>query len=230
MRQRCKVSVAGIAGVLLLFSGSAQANEADDTIYNLVAQAREQARAGNLEELRRAIGEITKALPGASQDGVSAATELDRYLAFPNDAEQAQSIPAAVAPEAVVVPTQPPQGFPLPLPAVAVPLSPPALPHPPIPSTLLPAPADPPKPLDIRLVGLLRAQGDTALGVGDISGARRFYQRGAEAGCGACAEALARTYDAEQLRRMGAVGIKPDPTQAEAWRTQARKLGWTSAP
>lgn len=230
MRQKCKVSVAGIAGILLLFSNSAQANEADDTIFRLTAQAREQVKAGNLEELRRTIGEITKALPDASPEGTSAAAELDRYLVSPGDAEQTQGAPTTAAPDSIGTPTQPPQQPPLPLPAVAAPLSPPALLPAPVSSTILPASADPPKPLDVRLVSLLRRHGDTALGVGDISGARRFYQRGAEAGCGACAEALARTYDAEQLRRMGAVGIKPDPAQAEAWRTRARTLGWTGAP
>lgn len=230
MRHRCKISVAGIAGILLLFSSSTQANETDDTIHCLTVQAREQVKAGNLEELRKTTGEITKALPDASPEGTSAAIELDRYLVFPGDAEQVQNAPTAAAPGSVGTPAQPPQQPPLPLPAVAAPLSPPALLPAPVPSTVLPASADPPKPLDGRLVGLLRRQGDTALGLGDISGARRFYQRGAEAGCGACAEALARTYDAEQLRRMGAVGIKPDPAQAEAWRTRARTLGWTGAP
>ncbi len=89
-----------------------------------------------------------------------------------------------------------------------------------------PAPAAqrPPGALN-DLVDLLRRQGDSALATGDISGARRFYQAGAENGCGACAASLARTFDAAQLRRMGTVGIMPDPAQAEAWRVRARQLG-----
>lgn len=195
-------------------------------IYCLVARAREQVGAGDLEGLRKTVGEITDAVPDASPDGISAADDLDRYLVYSGGAEQTRGAATTAAPEAAGSPAQPPQDPASPLPAVAAPLSPP----PPAPAPVLPAPAEPSKPLDSRLIGLLRRQGDTALGAGDISGARRFYQRGAEAGCGACAEALALTYDAEQLRRMGAVGIKPDLAQVEAWRARARKLGWTGAP
>ncbi len=91
--------------------------------------------------------------------------------------------------------------------------------------------AEPPTPtllsVPATLLDLLQRQGDTALRSGDVSAARRFYERGANAGCGACAEALAQTYDADQLRRMGTVGIKADPAQVEAWRARARQLGQT---
>lgn len=138
------------------------------------------------------------------------------------------------------------------LPTAALPT--PALPAPPAPASpvrALPAPApltpvlDPPAPASSAaaltatavapqaspaLLDLLRRQGAAALGNGDISGARRFFQRGAEAGCAPCAEGMAQTFDAEQLGRIGAIGIRPDPAQAEAWRVRARQLMQTGKP
>lgn len=120
--------------------------------------------------------------------------------------------------------------------AAAAPTPPPERPAPSAPTAAAavatsPAPAEASQPVaSAALIELLRRQGDSAIETGDISRARRFYRRGADSGCGACAEALARTYDAEHLRRIGAVGIRPDPAQAEAWRTRARQLGWTGTP
>ncbi len=129
------------------------------------------------------------------------------------------------------------QSLPIPAPAPASPA--PGLPAPAPPAPVSPAPASPVSALPAvavapqaspALVDLLRRQGSAALGNGDISGARRFFQRGAEAGCAPCAEGMAQTFDAEQLNRIGAIGIKPDPAQAEAWRARARQLTQTSKP
>ncbi len=229
MHPKYNASVARIAGLLLVLGGAAQANEADDTIYRLVAPAREQARAGNLEELQETIGEIVDVLPNASLDGVSAASEQDRYLTYPGGTERSQGTSPATTSESGGSPLQPVQEPRAPQLAKPAGPSPPELPPTPAPAPLA-VPAEAPQTTSNRLIDLLRHQGDTALGTGDISGARRFFGRGAEAGCGACAEALARTYDADQLRRMGAVGIKPDPAQAEAWRARARQLGRTGVP
>lgn len=110
-------------------------------------------------------------------------------------------------------------------------------PAPPAPSPPAPAPSAPALPTTAvapqaspALLDLLRRQGAAALGSGDVSGARRFFQRGAEAGCAPCAEGMAQTFDPQQLSRIGAIGIRPDPAQAEVWRARARQLMQTSKP
>lgn len=212
----------GIAGLLLLLCSAAQANEADSTIRRLVAQAREYAVARSSEELAKALFEIAESLPGASDDGISAVNELSKFLAGPAAAAPRQGavLPAVPKPAAPLL--QPIESSPAqqPIPAAgqaALEAQQRAL-APTIPAAAVAPQASP------ALLELLRRQGAAALGNGDISGARRFYQRGAETGCAQCAEAMAQTFDAEQLSRMGAIGIKPDPAQAEAWRARARQL------
>lgn len=125
------------------------------------------------------------------------------------------------------------------LPLLALPAPAPPVPAPPTPALAPPAPAPSAPALPTTavapqaspaLLDLLRRQGAAALGSGDISGARRFFQRGAEAGCAPCAEGMAQTFDPQQLSRIGAIGIRPDPAQAEMWRARARQLMQTSKP
>jgi hypothetical protein len=160
---------------------------------------------------------------------------------------EAQQSPPAPAP-APAAPALPAPALPAPaLPALALPApAPPAPASPapaspvsasPVPAPPAPAPSAPALPAtavapqaSLALLDLLRRQGTAALGNGDISGARRFFQRGAEAGCASCAEGMAQTFDAEQLNRIGAIGIRSDPAQAEAWRARARQLTQTRKP
>jgi len=151
---------------------------------------------------------------------------------------EAQQPPPIPAPAPSPVPALP--ALALPAPAPPAPVSPaPASPVSalPAPAPPAPAPSAPASPVAAvapqaspALLELLRRQGAAALGTGDISGARRFFQRGAEAGCAPCAEGMAQTFDAEQLSRIGAIGIRPDPAQAEAWRARARQLTQTRKP
>jgi len=140
---------------------------------------------------------------------------------------EAQQSPPILAPAAPASPAPdlPAPGLPTPVsPALASPVPASPAPTAPAPSApALPAAAVAPQ-ASPALLDLLHRQGTAALGNGDISGARRFFQRGAEAGCASCAEGMAQTFDAEQLSRIGAIGIRPDPAQAEAWRARARQL------
>lgn len=199
-----------IGGVLLGLCSPGRANDVDDQIGRLVAQAQTQAAAHAAGDVARTIDEVAKLVPRASPEGVAAMTklmeDLDRMMLDaerePPDAGAAPVATAPVAPAPVATAPSPPV-------AQARPMPPPA---------------------EAGLLDLLRRRGDAAFQVSDISGARRYYQRGAEAGCAACAEALARTYDARELRRIGAIGIAPDPALAETWRSRARQLSRNSTP
>ena len=63
------------------------------------------------------------------------------------------------------------------------------------------------------------------LAVGDVSAARRLYERAADAGSGEAAAAAGKTYDPSILALIGAVGIRPDPEQAASWYRRAVALG-----
>jgi TPR repeat protein len=60
--------------------------------------------------------------------------------------------------------------------------------------------------------------------LGDISAARRFYERAAAAGNGRAAAAAGRTYDPAFLAGIRA-GIQADPEAASAWYRRAAALG-----
>ena len=188
----------------LLLVCVARANEADDTIARLAGQARAQAGARAGDDVRRTLADISALIPQATLQGVATANallaELSKTLPKDDGASPAKPSrpPAAVAGQ-VDVPPEPP---------------------PPIPPT-----AVPPRPvMSESMRALMQRQGDAALHNGDISGARRFYQKGAEGGCAACAEALADTFSADWLKASGAVGIKADQTQSDVWRALARQL------
>lgn len=74
---------------------------------------------------------------------------------------------------------------------------------------------------------LRRGQG--LLEQGDISGARRFLQRAAQAGNAPAALLLAETHDPRFLEARGARGLQPDAAQALRWYRHAAELGATDA-
>lgn len=196
----------GFAGVLLSLCQPARANETDDEIQRLSSQAEEQAAAHAAGDVAETIDEVSRLVPHASSEGVAAVTklmgDLDRMM---RDAQH-----AAAETESAPEPAAPP-----PAPQAA------------------PAPVAAPSPVSAPAAGLielLRRRGDAAFRAGDISGARRYYQSGAENGSGACAEAMAKTYDARELLRIHAFGVAPDPALAETWRNRARQLSQNSAP
>ena len=77
----------------------------------------------------------------------------------------------------------------------------------------------------IRLV----KKGDEQLAEGNISAARLFYERAADAGLAQGAMALAGTFDATELAQLGVRGIQPDPKQARRWYERAQQLGASDA-
>ncbi len=72
-------------------------------------------------------------------------------------------------------------------------------------------------------------KGDEQLAEGNISAARLFYERAADAGLAQGAMALAGTFDATELAQLGVRGIQPDPKQARRWYERAQQLGASDA-
>jgi hypothetical protein len=72
-------------------------------------------------------------------------------------------------------------------------------------------------------------KGDAQLAEGGVAQARLLYERAAEAGLARGAMALAATYDAVELQRLGVRGLKPDHEAARRWYERARQLGAAEA-
>lgn len=64
-------------------------------------------------------------------------------------------------------------------------------------------------------------RGDDLLSTGDITSARLLYERAATTGDPQAMMALAQTYDPAVLRKLGARGIRPEPTLAQHWYAKA---------
>jgi hypothetical protein len=75
----------------------------------------------------------------------------------------------------------------------------------------------------------LMQRGDEQLAQGGIAQARLFYERAAEVGLADAAMALAATYDAAELGRLGVLGLQPDSSAARRWYERARQLGAAEA-
>jgi hypothetical protein len=71
----------------------------------------------------------------------------------------------------------------------------------------------------------LMKKGDAQLEDGNVSGARLFYERAADAGLAQAAMALAATYDAAEFARLELRGVEPNPKEARRWYERARQLG-----
>ena len=71
----------------------------------------------------------------------------------------------------------------------------------------------------------LISRAETFLSQGDVVTARLLLQRGAEARDPRAALALGATYDPNMLKRMGTVGIRPEPSQAQKWYERASEYG-----
>jgi hypothetical protein len=107
------------------------------------------------------------------------------------------------------------------------------------PTNAAPSPLTPGKPLlnapqtvprarpqgETEKIAQLLEKGDRNLLEGKIAFARRFYQLAAEMGSPVGAEAVARTYDADYLRRFPIVGGGfPDSNMAQEWYNKAKQL------
>jgi hypothetical protein len=69
------------------------------------------------------------------------------------------------------------------------------------------------------------ARGKAHLREGNFSHARLFFQRAADEGLADGALAMGDTFDAAELARAGAIGVRPDPAEARRWYEKARDLG-----
>jgi TPR repeat protein len=87
---------------------------------------------------------------------------------------------------------------------------------------------DQPDVSDIQRQALL-SRGDAFFSAGDITSARLFYQRGADAGDGSAALRLGETYDAAFLQRAHSGGVRSDLEKAVYWYRRARDLGSAEA-
>jgi TPR repeat protein len=69
------------------------------------------------------------------------------------------------------------------------------------------------------------ARGDHLLSIGDVSSARLFYERAANAGEGLAAVRLGETFDPAFLERAHLSGVPGDLGSAASWYHRARDLG-----
>jgi hypothetical protein len=86
------------------------------------------------------------------------------------------------------------------------------------------AAAAPPPSTHAALLASLLRRGDALFELGDVSGARRFYERAAEGGDAEAALAMGRTFDPAVLAASGARGIQPDAAAAAAWYRRAAAM------
>jgi len=75
----------------------------------------------------------------------------------------------------------------------------------------------------------LLARGDVLFGTGDLSAARTFYERAADAGDAQAAVRLGETYDPSFLDRAHLRGVRGNVVMALAWYRRARDLGAAEA-
>jgi hypothetical protein len=108
-------------------------------------------------------------------------------------------------------------------------------PPPPVSSAVVEGPATvvahPPANLhysDAEITAFMR-RGDEFLTLGDITSARLFYERAADAGSGRAALQLGATFDPVILGYVGARSGLADPAQALSWYRRARELGMVEA-
>ena len=105
----------------------------------------------------------------------------------------------------------------------------------PAPPPAMPAAAAPPVPIasvppavPSAALAMLR-RGEALLALGDLSGARLFFERAAEAGSGRAALLLGSSFDPLAMAALGARGMAPDPAAARRWYDRAIALGEAEA-
>jgi polysaccharide biosynthesis/export protein len=195
-----------------------------------------QSRFGSQAEIPRAT------VPPADIDAVGqldAMHPADEKLAVMTAPEEAASIVAA-APVALAPATTPTVAPPAPAPleeatqiAAAAPS---ALAPGTAPTVAMFGPATPPaepraSTLNISAAEISAhlARGDSLFGVGDITSARLYYQRAADAGDAQAAQRLGETYDPLFLVLARLNWVRGDPAVAASWYRRARDLGSAEA-
>jgi TPR repeat protein len=137
--------------------------------------------------------------------------------------------PIAIPPQAVPEPAR------LATPDATAPAPMAAKPEPPARATLPAAPPaavanpSPRAATSPAMLDMLQRRGDEMLATGDVSAARRLYERGVAARSARAAFALARTYDPRILATLGVKGLAGDPEVAIRLYRHAIDLGSTEA-
>jgi hypothetical protein len=109
--------------------------------------------------------------------------------------------------------------------AAAAPPAPPSGPAaPPPPAVAEAMPASPRLVLSAVEIEELLTRGDTFLRMGDVTSARLFYERAANAGDGEGAMRMGATFDPTFLGRAGLGGARGDPAKAQSWYRRAIDL------
>jgi TPR repeat protein len=80
-----------------------------------------------------------------------------------------------------------------------------------------------------EMVEMLLRRGRELMRIGDVSAARRFFERAAAGGSGQAALEVGATYDPRELQRIGARGIPPDRNAALTWYRRAAAMGAAEA-
>jgi hypothetical protein len=80
-----------------------------------------------------------------------------------------------------------------------------------------------------RLAEMMGARGERELLQGNVSAARQFLLRAAEAGLARAALLLGSTYDEHEFARLRIRGLQPNPTLARKWYLRAQELGEAEA-
>ena len=112
--------------------------------------------------------------------------------------------------------------------ALAAALAPPSVAAPAAPAaSAVPAPAAP--RMTPEMVEMLLRRGRELMAMGDVSAARRFFERAAAGGSGQAALEAGATYDPRVLQGLGARGLPPDREKALAWYRRAAALGVADA-
>ncbi len=224
-RQRRRVGAwaAGAVGVVILAAGSAVA----------VRGWPPAVRGWPTERVLAALGLALPGTPARPEDGPTPqALPAPASLPAPDPLAAAATPDPAVDADALAGAPPPAGTLPNPMeassglaaPNLALPnLAPPNLAASSLasPAPRLPAEATP-VPLSPSTVAMLLRQGDERLTLGDISAARRLFERAASAGSAAGARGVARTYDPSVL---GRAGLLADPAAAAAWQGVAAALG-----
>ena len=174
--------------------------------------------------------------PPAPVAGLATPAGPEPSLAIPTVLPPLQIGPAASAPRlapevtaAVVPPRTAPGAAPAEAPpAVPAPVAAPVPPTPPIPPRVTQAPPlaeATAEPVSAALMQTLLRRGEAMLGQGDISAARRLYERAAAAGSAQGATGVGRTFDPAVLAGFGASASLASREQAIEWYRRGAALG-----
>jgi hypothetical protein len=134
---------------------------------------------------------------------------LDQSAGASQDAPSVSNRPGSEVSEAAAAPAALPTG----------PAEP--TPSPPVAEAV---PASPSLVLSAEEIGELLTRGDTFLRMGDVTSARLFYERTADAGSGQGALRMGATFDPVFLGRAGLGGARGDAAKAQFWYRRANDL------